>query len=47
MESGQRSFMRIASEAKDKGGLLSQEVLGELLMCYVRKIRKHVQTLRK
>jgi len=47
IEIRQRRLMRIASEAKDQGGLLSQEDLGELLMCDVRTIRRDVQTLKK
>lgn len=46
IEMRQRRLMRIASEAKDQGGLLSQEDLSELLMCDVRTIRRDVQVLK-
>ena len=36
----QRRMMRIAEEAKEQGGLLSQEDLAKLLMCNVRTIRR-------
>ena len=38
--------MRIASEAKDQGGLLSQEDLSVLLICDVRTIRRDIQALK-
>jgi biotin operon repressor len=47
IEMRQRRLMRMASEAKDQGGLLSQEDLSELLMCDVRTIRRDVQALKK
>jgi DNA-binding CsgD family transcriptional regulator len=46
-ESRQRRIMRIASEAKEQGGLLSQEDLSKLLMCDVRTIRRDIQSLKK
>lgn len=42
-----RRLMRIADEAKDQGGLLSQEDLSELLMCDSRTIRRDVLELKK
>jgi hypothetical protein len=47
IEMRQRRLMRIATEAKDQGGLLSQEDLAELLMCDIRTIRRDVQALKK
>lgn len=47
IETRQRRLMRIAAEAKDQGGLLSQEDLSELLMCDTRTIRRDVQALKK
>jgi biotin operon repressor len=47
VEVRQRRLMRIASEAKDQSGLLSQEDLSELLMCDVRTVRRDVQALKK
>lgn len=47
IEVRQRRLMRVASETKDQGGLLSQEDLAELLMCDVRTIRRDVQALKK
>ena len=46
-EMRQRRIMRVADEAKDQGGLLSQEDLSELLMCDVRTVRRDVQALKK
>jgi hypothetical protein len=46
IEVRQRRIMRIATEAKDQGGLLSQEDLSDLLMCDVRTIRRDVQVLK-
>ena len=46
IEIRQRRIMRIACEAKDQGGLLSQEDLSELLMCDVRTIRRDIQALK-
>ena len=40
-------MMRICDEAREQGGLLSQEDLGELLMCDVRTVRRDVAALRK
>ena len=42
-----RRLMRICEEAKEQGGLLSQEDLGELLMCYVRTVRRDVAELKR
>lgn len=42
-----RRMMRICDEAREQGGLLSQEDLGELLMCDVRTVRRDVAALRK
>jgi len=41
-----RRMMRICEEARDQGGLLSQEDLAELLMCGVRTIRRDIADLR-
>ncbi len=41
----QRRIMRITSEAKEQGGLLSQEDLAEILMCDVRTIRRDIKAL--
>lgn len=46
-ESRHRRIMRIAAEAKEQGGLLSQEDLSKLLMCDVRTIRRDIQVLKK
>jgi len=46
IEMRRRRLMRIASEAKDQGGLLSQEDLSVLLMCDVRTIRRDIQALK-
>jgi biotin operon repressor len=43
----QRRMQRIAVEAKDQGGLLSQEDLSLLLMCDVKTIQRDVAALRK
>lgn len=43
----QRRLMRITDEAKEQGGLLSQEDLAEILMCDVRTIRRDIESLRK
>lgn len=43
----QRRMQRIAVEAKDQGGLLSQEDLALLLMCDVKTIQRDVAALRK
>ena len=42
-----RRLMRICEEAKEQGGLLSQEDLGELLMCDVRTVRRDVAELKR
>ena len=46
IEIRRRRLMRIASEAKDQGGLLSQEDLSILLMCDVRTTRRDIQALK-
>jgi DNA-binding CsgD family transcriptional regulator len=43
----QRRLTRIADEAREQGGLLSQEDMAEILMCDVRTIRRDIQALRK
>ena len=43
----QRRMQRITVEAKDQGGLLSQEDLSVLLMCDVKTIQRDVAELRK
>jgi DNA-binding CsgD family transcriptional regulator len=43
----QRRLMRITDEAREQGGLLSQEDLAEILMCDVRTIRRDIESLRK
>jgi biotin operon repressor len=46
-EMRQRRMLRISAEAKDQGGLLSQEDLAGLLMCDVRTVRRDIQALKK
>ena len=46
VELRRRRLMRICEEARDQGGLLSQEDLAELLMCNVRTIRRDIASLR-
>ncbi len=46
-ESRRRCIMRISVEAKDQGGLLSQEDLSKLLMCDVRTIRRDIRELKE
>jgi len=41
----QRRLMRLADEAREQGGLLSQEDLAKILMCDVRTIRRDVREL--
>ena len=41
----QRQIMRITSEARSQGGLLSQEDLGKILMCDTRTIRRYIKDL--
>ena len=41
----QRKIMRLTMEAKEQGGLLSQEDLSEILMCDVRTIRRNIKDL--
>lgn len=45
-EMRQRRLVRIADEAHEQGGLLSQEDLSRLLMCDVRTIRRGVEELK-
>lgn len=42
-----RRLMRITEQAREQGGLLSQEDLAEILMCDVRTIRRDVESLRQ
>ena len=42
-----RRMLRICDEAREQGGLLSQEDLGEILMCDTRTVRRDVAELRK
>lgn len=42
-----RRLLRICDEAREQGGLLSQEDLGELLMCDSRTVRRDIADLRK
>jgi len=46
VELRRRRMMRICEEARDQGGLLSQEDLADLLMCNVRTIRRDIADLR-
>ena len=39
--------MRISAEAREQGGLLTQEDLAKILMCDVRTIRRDIADLRK
>ena len=41
-----RRLLRICEEAREQGGLLSQEDLGELLMCDTRTVRRDVADLK-
>jgi len=43
----QRKIMRITEEAREQGGLLSQEDLGHILMCNVRTVRRDISDLKK
>ena len=47
VELRQRRLMRLYEEARDQGGLLSQEDLAELLMCNVHTIRRDIAELRE
>lgn len=47
IEKRQRRLARIAEEAREQGGLLSQEDLAELLMCDVRTIRRDIADFKK
>ena len=40
-----RRIMRITSEAKEQGGLLTQEDLAKILMCDLRTIRRNIKEL--
>jgi hypothetical protein len=42
-----RRLMRITQEAREQGGLLSQEDLAQILMCDVRTIRRDIESLRQ
>ena len=42
-----RRLLRICEEAREQGGLLSQEDLGELLMCDPRTVRRDIADLKK
>ena len=42
-----RRLLRICDEAREQGGLLSQEDLGEILMCDVRTVRRDVAELKR
>lgn len=46
MELRRRRLVRIAEEAKEQGGYLTQEDLAELLMCDIRTIRRDIKILR-
>lgn len=43
----QRRLLRITEEAREQGGLLSQEDLSRILMCDVRTIRRDIKSLRQ
>ena len=43
----QRRLMRIADEAREQGGLLSQEDLSHILMCDTRTIRRDIRDLKE
>ena len=43
----QRRLTRITDQAREQGGLLSQEDLAEILMCDVRTIRRDIEALRQ
>lgn len=43
----QRKIMRIAEEAREQGGLLSQEDLARILMCDVRTVRRDISDLQE
>jgi len=42
-----RRLLRICEEAREQGGLLSQEDLGEILMCDVRTVRRDIAGLKE
>ncbi|KIC72819.1 hypothetical protein DB41_KC00090 [Neochlamydia sp. TUME1] len=46
VELRRRRLVRIAEEAKEQGGYLTQEDLAELLMCDIRTIRRDIKELR-
>ena len=43
----ERRIMRLTEEAREQGGLLSQEDLAQLLFCDVRTIRRDIRRLRE
>jgi len=43
----QRRIVRLVEEAREQGGLLTQEDLAEILMCDVRTIRRDIHLLKK
>lgn len=47
IELRRRRLARLAEEAKEQGGFLTQEDLGELLMCDVRTIRRDTKELKE
>jgi Protein of unknown function (DUF1670) len=46
LELRRRRLVRIAEEAKEQGGYLTQEDLAELLMCDIRTIRRDIKNLK-
>ena len=42
-----RRLLRVCEEAREQGGLLSQEDLGEILMCDTRTVRRDIADLKK
>jgi len=46
LELRRRRLVRIAEEAKEQGGYLTQEDLSELLMCDIRTVRRDIKTLK-
>lgn len=47
VDTRRRRLLRICDEAREQGGLLSQEDLCELLMCDVRTVRRDIADLRR
>ncbi len=47
VEKRQRRMLRICEEAREAGGLLTQEDLAKILMCDVRTVRRDIQALRE